>query len=56
MNTADLTKAGIGLAVALAAAHFIKSQPVKAACYGVAGVIVASRVPYLNAAVNPDAA
>lgn len=52
MDTATLTKAAIGLGVALAVAHFVKNQTVKAAAYGVAGVIVAQHVPFVKDALN----
>ena len=48
MNTAALTKSAIALGVALAVAHFVKNPAVKAAAYGVAGVVVAQHLPYVQ--------
>ena len=52
MNTASLTKAGIGVAIALAVAKFAPNQAVKAAAFGVAGVIVGLQVPYVRDALR----
>lgn len=51
MDAASLTKAAIGVGIALAVAKFISNPMVKAAAYGVAGVIVAKQLPYVQDAV-----
>jgi hypothetical protein len=51
LTTAQMTKLGIGLAVAVAVAKFAPHQAVKAAALGVAGVIVARQLPYVGAAL-----
>lgn len=48
MDTSKLLPAGIGLAVAYGVAHFIKNPVIKAAAYGVMGVIVAKQLPYVK--------
>lgn len=50
-DSATLTKAAIGLGVALAVAHFVKNSAVKAAAYGVAGMIVAKQIPFVQDAI-----
>lgn len=52
MDTSKLVPAGIGLAIAFGVAHFIKNPMVKAAAYGVMGVIVAKQVPYVKTALS----
>lgn len=51
MDTSKLVTAGIGLGIAYAVAKFSSNQMVKAAAYGVAGVIVAKQIPYLQNAL-----
>lgn len=51
MDTAALTKAAIGLGIALAVAKFVSNSAVKAAAYGVAGIIVARQIPFLQDAI-----
>lgn len=51
MDAASLTKAAIGVGIALAVAKFISNPMVKAAAYGVAGVIVAKQLPYVQDAI-----
>lgn len=51
MDTANLTKMAIGLGVALAIAKFVSNPMVRAAAYGVAGVIVARQLPYVKDAL-----
>lgn len=50
MTTSEMTNLGIALAVIFAAYKF-GPTPVKAAAMGVAGVMIAKRVPYLKDAV-----
>lgn len=51
MNTAALTKIAIALGITYAVYKFVPNQAVKAAAMGVAGVIVAKQVPYVNEAI-----
>lgn len=51
MDTTKLVPAGIALAIAYAAAHFVKNPMVKAAAFGVMGVIVAKQIPYVKDAI-----
>jgi hypothetical protein len=51
LTQAELTRMGIALAICYAAYKFIPNPAAKAAALGVAGVIVAKRVPYLSAAL-----
>lgn len=51
MDTASLTKAAIGVGIALAVAKFVSNPMVKAAAYGVMGVIVAKQLPFVKEAV-----
>lgn len=51
MDSAALTKAALGLGVALAIAKFVPNQAVKAAAYGVAGMIVAKQIPFVQDAI-----
>jgi xanthosine utilization system XapX-like protein len=51
MDTSKLMPAAIALGICYAVAHFAKSAHVKAAAFGVMGVIVAKQVPYVQDAV-----
>lgn len=51
MDTATLTKAAIGLGIAYAVAKFVANPMVKAAAYGVMGVIVAGKLPFVQDAL-----
>lgn len=51
MNQSDLMKLGIALGICYGAYRFAPNQLVKAAVIGVAGVIVAKKVPYVSAYV-----
>ena len=51
MDLAALTPVAIGLGIALAVAHFAPNAAVKAAAYGVAGIIVAKQLPFVKDAV-----
>lgn len=48
MDTSKLMPAGIALAVAFAISKFVPNPMVKAAAYGVMGVIVAKQLPYVK--------
>nr|WP_315242872.1 hypothetical protein [uncultured Albidiferax sp.] len=50
LSTSQLTKLGIALGICYAAYKF-GPQPAKAAALGVAGVIVAKQVPYVQDAL-----
>lgn len=51
MDTSKLVPIGIALGIAYAVSKFAPNPMVKAAAYGVAGVIVAKQVPYLQDAL-----
>lgn len=51
MDTTKLIPAGIALAIAYAASRFVPNPMVKAAAYGVMGVIIAKQVPYVKDAI-----
>ncbi len=51
MTSSEMTKAAIGLGICFAAYKFGTHPAIKAMALGVAGVIVAKRVPYLSEAV-----
>lgn len=51
MDTTKLVPMGIALGIAYAISKFSSNAMVKAAAYGVAGVIVAKQVPYLKDAL-----
>jgi hypothetical protein len=51
MDAAQLTKVAIGLGIALAVAKFVSNSAVKAAAYGVAGIIVAKQIPFVKDAI-----
>lgn len=51
MDTSKLVPLGIALGICYAVAKFAPKDWMKASAYGVAGVIVAKQVPYLNAAL-----
>lgn len=51
MDTAALTKTAIALGVLFAASKFVPNPMVKAAAYGVMGVIVAKYIPFVQDAV-----
>lgn len=51
MDTAKLVPLGIALGICYAISKFSPNAMVKAAAYGVAGVIVAKQVPYLQQAL-----
>jgi len=51
MDTSKLVPLGISLGICYAVAKFVSNPMVKAAAYGVAGVIVAKQVPYLQNAL-----
>jgi hypothetical protein len=51
MDTSKLVPLGVALGICYAIAKFAPSPMVKAAAYGVAGVIVAKQVPYLQDAL-----
>ena len=48
MDTSKLVPVGIALGICYAVSHFIKNPAVKAAAFGVAGVVVARQIPYLQ--------
>jgi hypothetical protein len=47
----DLQKAGIALAVLFAVYKFVPNAAAKAAALGVAGIVIAKRVPYVKDAI-----
>lgn len=49
MTQADLMKLGIALGICFAGYKFAPNPMIKAAVLGVAGVIVAKKIPYVNA-------
>jgi hypothetical protein len=49
MTQADMTKLAIALGICYAAYKFVPNAAAKAAALGVAGVIIAKRIPILNA-------
>lgn len=51
MDTTKLVPMAIALGIAYAAAKFSSNQTVKAAAYGVMGVIVAKQIPYVQDAL-----
>lgn len=51
MDTATLTKAALAVGICIAVAKFVPNQIVKAAAYGVAGVIVAKQIPIVQDAM-----
>lgn len=51
LTTTEITKAGLGLAVCYAIYRFVAHPAAKAAALGVAGVIVAKRLPYVSEAL-----
>lgn len=51
MTSSEITKAGLGLAICFAIYKFVPHQAAKAAALGVAGVIVAKRLPYVSDAI-----
>lgn len=51
LTSSEITKAGLGLAVCFAIYKFVPHQAAKAAALGVAGVIVAKRLPYVSDAL-----
>lgn len=51
MNTAALTKIAISLAACYAVVKFVPNQSAKAAALGVAGVVVARQIPYVQDAL-----
>lgn len=51
MDTSKLLPAGIALAALFAVSKFVPNPMVKAAAYGVMGVIVAKNVPYVKDAL-----
>lgn len=52
LSQAEMMRVGIALGICFAAYKFIPHQAAKAAALGVAGVVVARRVPYLQDALN----
>lgn len=52
MDTSKLVSVGVGLAIAYGVSHFIKNPVVKAAAYGVMGVIVAKQIPYVKQSLS----
>jgi len=50
MTTQEMTNLGIALGIIFAAYKF-GPQPVKAAALGVAGVMIAQRIPYVKDAI-----
>ena len=48
MNTQNLTSLAIALGIVYAVYRFVPSAPAKAAALGVAGVIVAKQIPYVQ--------
>lgn len=52
MNTAQLTKAAMGAAIAFAVYKFVDNTLVKSAAIGVIGTIVAKQLPIVRDAVN----
>ena len=51
MDTAKLVPLAIALGITLAVAKFAPNQMIKAAALGVAGVIVAKQIPYVQEAL-----
>ena len=51
MDTSALVPIGIALGLLYAISKFVPNPMVKAAAYGVAGVIIAKRIPYLQQAL-----
>lgn len=51
MNTEKLVPIGIALAICYGLSKFVANPAVKAAAYGIAGVVVARQVPYLQDAL-----
>lgn len=51
MNTNALVTVGIALGVCYAVTHFVKSPAVKAMALGVAGTIVAKKIPFVQDAL-----
>lgn len=51
MDTASLTKSAIAVGIALAVAKFVSNPMVKAAAYGVVGVVVAKNIPFVQDAI-----
>jgi len=51
MDTSKLVPAAIAIGVALAAAKFSSNAMVKAAAYGVIGVVVGKQIPYVQNAL-----
>lgn len=51
MDTTKLMPAAIALAIVYGVAHFVKNPMVKAASFGIMGVIVAKQVPYVQEAL-----
>uniref|UniRef100_UPI0035B44FAA hypothetical protein n=1 Tax=Hylemonella sp. TaxID=2066020 RepID=UPI0035B44FAA len=51
MDTSKLVPMGIALGIAYAVSKFVPNPMVKAAAFGVIGVIVAKQVPYVRDAL-----
>jgi hypothetical protein len=51
MDTAKIVPLAIALGIAYGVSKFSSNQMVKAAAYGVAGVVVAKQIPYLQDAL-----
>jgi hypothetical protein len=51
MDTSKLVPIAIALGIAYAASKFSSNPAVKAAAYGVAGVVIAKQIPYLQDAL-----
>ena len=52
MDTNKLVPIGIALGICFAVSKFVANPMVKAAAYGVGGVIVAKQIPYLQNALE----
>lgn len=48
MDSTKIVPLAVALGLCYAVQHFVKNQAVKAAAIGVAGVIVAKQVPYVQ--------
>jgi hypothetical protein len=48
MTQSDMTKLAIALGICYAAYKFVPNQAAKAAALGVAGVVIAKKIPVLN--------
>lgn len=51
LTSSEITKAGLGLAVCYAIYKMVNHQAAKAAALGVAGVIIAKRLPFVSDAM-----